>query len=516
MAVSDLSEYYRYKDLYYKGKGESIMSETKRYGKLTIVVLLVLGMVLGGLFVSNIDLLSNKQDGKSFMPVVSADQRSLQEFSETFARIAEKVKPAVVLIRSKRVVQASEPQARNPFEEFFGGGTTPRRQEPRTDRGLGSGVIVSQDGYILTNNHVVDKADELTIYLSDERELKAEIIGTDPRTDLAVIKVDSDDLPLLSFGDSEQLRVGEWVMAVGNPFGLTHTVTAGIVSAKGREGVLGNNSYENFIQTDAAINPGNSGGALVDLEGNLMGINTAIYSGTGSFQGIGFAVPANMARNIMTRLIKDGKIVRGFLGVNISDFDIDLAASMGLEDAKGSLVANIMEGGPAADSDLQKDDVIVALNGIGVEDSDDLRNRIADFPPGTEIDLEVYRDGKRQSIEIELGELPDDPSKLASAEEPEKSPASRIGIDVMDISREWTRYYEMGSGVVIARVKPGSVAEDKGLRRGELISEVNGKQISNVREFVGIVRQFNAGDAIRFRVRRGEQERLMGLRIPQE
>jgi serine protease Do len=255
---------------------------------------------------------------------------------------------------------------------------------------------------------------------------------------------------------------------------------------------------------------------LVDLEGNLMGINTAIYSGTGSFQGIGFAVPANMARNIMTRLIKDGKIVRGFLGVNISDFDIDLAASMGLEDAKGSLVANIMEGGPAADSDLQKDDVIVALNGIGVEDSDDLRNRIADFPPGTEIDLEVYRDGKRQSIEIELGELPDDPSKLASAEEPEKSPASRIGIDVMDISREWTRYYEMGSGVVIARVKPGSVAEDKGLRRGELISEVNGKQISNVREFVGIVRQFNAGDAIRFRVRRGEQERLMGLRIPQE
>jgi serine protease Do len=492
------------------------MSETKRYGKLTIVVLLVLGMVLGGLFVSNIDLLSDGQDiGRSFMPVVSADQRSLQEFSETFARIAEKVKPSVVLIRSKRVVRAAQQQLRNPFEEFFGG-TTPRRQEPRTDRGLGSGVIVSEDGYILTNNHVVDKADELTVYLSDERELKAEVVGTDPRTDLAVIKVDSDDLPVLSFGDSEQLRVGEWVMAVGNPFGLSHTVTAGIVSAKGRKSVLGGDSYQNFIQTDAAINPGNSGGALVDLEGNLMGINTAIYSRTGGYQGIGFAVPANMARDIMTRLIEDGKITRGFLGVEISDLDADLAASMGLDDDKGVLIANVIKGGPAVDSDIQKDDVVLALNGIEVEDSDALRNRIADFPPGTEIELEIYRDGRRKMVEIELGALPDNPSQLASLEGPEKSPASNIGIDVMNISREWTRYYEMGSGVVIAKVVAGSVAEDKGLRRGELITEVNGEPVSNVREFVSIIRQFDAGEAIRFRVQRGEQQRLVGIRIPVE
>jgi serine protease Do len=492
------------------------MSETKRYGKLTIVVLLVLGMVLGGLFVSNIDLLSDGQDiGRSFMPVVSADQRSLQEFSETFARIAEKVKPSVVLIRSKRVVRAAQQQLRNPFEEFFGG-TTPRRQEPRTDRGLGSGVIVSEDGYILTNNHVVDKADELTVYLSDERELKAEVVGTDPRTDLAVIKVDSDDLPVLSFGDSEQLRVGEWVMAVGNPFGLSHTVTAGIVSAKGRKSVLGGDSYQNFIQTDAAINPGNSGGALVDLEGNLMGINTAIYSRTGGYQGIGFAVPANMARDIMTRLIEDGKITRGFLGVEISDLDADLAASMGLDDDKGVLIANVIKGGPAVDSDIQKDDVVLALNGIEVEDSDALRNRIADFPPGTEIELEIYRDGRRKMVEIELGELPDNPSQLASSEGPEKSPASNIGIDVMNISREWTRYYEMGSGVVIAKVVAGSVAEDKGLRRGELITEVNGEPVSNVPEFLSIIRQFDAGEAIRFRVQRGEQQRLVGIRIPVE
>ena len=492
------------------------MSETKRYGKLTIVVLLVLGMVLGGLFVSNIDLLSDGQGfGRSFMPVVSADQRSLQEFSETFARIAEKVKPSVVLIRSKRVVRAAQQQLRNPFEEFFGG-TTPRRQEPRTDRGLGSGVIVSEDGYILTNNHVVDKADELTVYLSDERELKAEVVGTDPRTDLAVIKVDSDDLPVLSFGDSEQLRVGEWVMAVGNPFGLSHTVTAGIVSAKGRKSVLGGDSYQNFIQTDAAINPGNSGGALVDLEGNLMGVNTAIYSRTGGYQGIGFAVPANMARDIMIRLIEDGKITRGFLGVEISDLDADLAASMGLDDNKGVLIANVIQGGPAVDSDIQKDDVVLALNGIEVENSDALRNRIADFPPGTEIELEIYRDGRRKMVEIKLGELPDNPSQLASSEEPEKSPASNIGIDVMNISREWTRYYEMGSGVVIAKVVAGSVAEDKGLQRGELITEVNGEPVSNVREFVSIIRQFDAGEAIRFRVQRGEQQRLVGIRIPVE
>jgi len=493
------------------------MTEKRKFGGLRAVVFLGTGMLLGGLFISNWDAsIIENNEYRSITPVVAADQRSLQDFSQTFATIAEKVKPSVVLIRSKRVARSAQRRFFNPFEEFFGGGP-PGNQESRPNRGLGSGVIVSEDGYILTNNHVVENADELTVQLSDERRAKAEIVGLDPRTDLAVIKVEFEELPVLTFGDSDKLRVGEWVLAVGNPFGLDHTVTAGIVSAKGRGDVLDRNSYENFIQTDAAINPGNSGGALVDLDGNLMGINTAIYSRTGGYQGIGFAVPANMARSIMTRLVKDGRISRGYLGVQISNLDEDLAASMGLDENNGVLISEIMPDGPASDSELQREDVVIALNGEHVEDVDDFRYRIADIAPGTEVELSIIRDGTTETIAVELAELPDgDPMRMSSREESRKSPATRIGIDVMDITREWTRIYESGSGVVIARVRSGSVAEDKGLRRGDLIREVNGDPVSNVREFTAIVRSFEAGQAIRFRVQRVNGQFLIGLRIPKE
>ncbi len=494
------------------------MTEKRKFGGLTGAALLITGMVLGGLFISNWDAsIVEREEFRSITPVVAADQRSPQEFSESFVAIAERVKPAVVLITSKRAARQTQAQRPwNPFEDFFGGGP-PRNNQPRPFSGLGSGVIVSGDGYILTNNHVVENADQLTVQLSDEREAKAEVVGLDPRTDLAVIKVDFDDLPVLPFGDSDKLRVGEWVMAVGNPFGFEHTVTAGIVSAKGRRRVLGGNSYENFIQTDAAINPGNSGGALVDLEGNLMGINTAISSRTGGYQGVGFAVPANMARDIMTRLVEDGRISRGYLGVQISDLDEVLAESMGLESKAGALISNVEDDGPAIDSDLQREDVVVALNGNDVKNTDDFRKRIANIAPGTEVELEVVRDGVPLTIAIELGELTDgDPTRTASREESRKSPASNIGIDVMDITREWTRFYESGSGVVIAQVRSGSVAEDKELRRGDLIREVNGDPVSNVQEFTTVIRQFDAGQAIRFRIQRGNQQFLVGLRIPVE
>ena len=497
------------------------MKEKKKLGGLTGAALLVTGMVLGGLFISNWDAsVVEPEANRSITPVVAADQRSLQEFSETFASIAERVKPAVVRITSRRVTrQAQSQRFWSPFEEFFGGGP-PRNAQPRPVQGLGSGVIVSEDGYILTNNHVVENAEKLTVQLSDERETEAEIVGLDPRTDLAVIKVDFDDLPVLAFGDSDKLRVGEWVMAVGNPFGLNHTVTAGIVSAKGRGGgrVLGQNSYEDFIQTDAAINPGNSGGALVDLDGNLMGINTAISTRTGGYQGVGFAVPANMARDIMTRLVRDGRVSRGYLGVQIGNLDEDVAASMNLESKAGAVINSITDDGPAKDSDLQVEDVIVGLNGADVEDTDDLRMRIASIAPGTEVELEVIRDGAPRTISIELGELPDgDPTSTASREDSrERSPASNLGIDVMDVAREWTRFYEAGSGVVIAQVRSGSVAEDKGLRRGDLIREVNGDPVSSVQEFLAIAREFDAGQAIRFRIQRGNAQFLVGLRIPVE
>ena len=493
------------------------MTEKRKIGGFAGVALLVTGMVLGGLFISNWDAsIVETDENRSITPVVAADQRSMQEFSETFATISERVKPSVVLITSKRVVRQTQQRFRSPFEEFFGGGP-PGNQRPRPFQGLGSGVIVSKDGYILTNNHVVENAEKLTVQLSDDRETEAEIVGLDPRTDIAVIKVDFDDLPVLAFGDSDKLRVGEWVLAVGNPFGLNHTVTAGIVSAKGRGRVLEPNSYENFIQTDAAINPGNSGGALVDLEGNLMGINTAISTRTGGYQGVSFAVPANMARDIMTRLVEDGRVSRGYLGVLIENLDTELAESMGLESKAGALINNIVDDGPANDSDLQVEDVIVAVNGEDVEDVDDLRKRIADIAPGTEIELEVVREGSPMTVALELGELPDgDPTRVASTTEPRRSPATNLGIDVMDVTREWTRFYEAGSGVVIAQVRTGSVAEDKRLQRGDLIREVNGDPVSNVQEFLAIVREFESGQAIRFRIQRGNTQFLVGLRIPEE
>ena len=493
------------------------MTEKRKIGGFAGAALLITGMVLGGLFISNWDASIVEPDkNRSITPVVAADQRSMQEFSETFATIAERVKPSVVLITSKRAVTQTQQRFRNPFEEFFGGGP-PGNQRPRPFQGLGSGVIVSKDGYIVTNNHVVENAEKLTVQLSDERETEAEIIGLDPRTDLAVIKVDFDNLPVLAFGDSDKLRVGEWVLAVGNPFGLNHTVTAGIVSAKGRGRVLEPNSYENFIQTDAAINPGNSGGALVDLEGNLMGINTAISTRTGGYQGVGFAVPANMARDIMTRLVEDGRVSRGYLGVLIENLDTDVAESLGLDSKAGALISNIVDDGPAIDSDLQVEDVIVAVNGEDVDDVDDLRKRIADIAPGTEIALEVVREGSPVTIALELGELPDgDPTRVASTSEPRRSPATNLGIDVMDVTREWSRFYEAGSGVVIVQVRAGSVAEDKRLQRGDLIREVNGEPVSSVQEFLGIVREFEPGQAIRFRIQRGNAQFLIGLRIPEE
>ena len=282
--------------------------------------------------------------------------------------------------------------------------------------------------------------------------------------------------------------------------------------------MLAQDSYENFIQTDAAINPGNSGGALVDLEGNLMGINTAISTRTGGYQGVGFAVPANMARDIMTRLVRDGRVTRGYLGVQIGNLDVDVAASMGLEGTDGAVINSITDDGPAKDSDLQVEDVIIALNGADVVDTDDLRKRIAGIAPGTEVELGVIRDGAPRTVTIELGELPDgDPTRTESREETrERNPATNLGIDVMDVVREWTRYYEPGSGVVITVVRSGSVAEEKGLRRGDLIREVNGDPVSGVQEFLGIVRQFEAGQAIRFRIQRNNLQFLVGLRIPVE
>ena len=493
------------------------MSVSLKHGKLTILGLLILGMIFGGLFVSNLNFVSNSRD-TSFVPTVNADARTLQEFSDAFADIAEQVKPSVVLIRSKKMVTQRQ-QSRDPFfDDFFGPGFRSPQPSPQPQRGLGSGVIVSEDGYILTNNHVIDDADEIIVHFPDKRNLDAKLIGADPRTDLAVIKVEADDLPVLPFGDSNNLRVGEWVLAVGNPFGLQHTVTAGIVSAMGRQqGILGVDGYEDFIQTDAAINPGNSGGALVNLDGNLMGINTAILSRSGGYQGVGFAIPANMVRDVMTRLIRDGKVTRGYLGIYIQSLDENLAASMGLDSQNGTIVTRIPEDGPAAKSDLKEGDVIVTLDGEEVEDSDQFRKRVAALPPGAKVNLGVIRDGKRKSVAVALGELPERDQVMAAAPKEEKSAASRLGFDVQDVTPEIERRFGYGTdeGVIVARVKPGSVADDEGLRMGDLIKSVNQRSVSSVHEFVQLIHEFEPGDSVMFLIQRGNQGQFFrGLRIP--
>jgi serine protease Do len=486
------------------------MSVTFKHGKLTIIGLLILGMIMGVLFASPLNLVSDSRDS-SFMPTVSADARSLREFSGSFADIAEQVKPSVVLIRSKSAPTRSSGQGQ-PFEDFFGGRGFQQRPQPRRN-GLGSGVIVSKDGYILTNNHVVADADEIIVEFPDSRKLDAELIGADPRTDLAVIKVDSDNLPVLPFGDSDAIRVGEWVLAVGNPAGLEHTVTAGIVSAKGRSD-LRITDYDDFIQTDAAINPGNSGGALVDLDGNLMGINTAIV-GQG-YQGLGFSIPANMARNIMTTLIREGKVTRGYLGILIQPITDEMAESIGMPDTGGVLISGIPEDGPAAVSDLQEGDVIVAINGTKVIDSDSFRRRVAVMPPGTTVELGVLRFEGQETVDVTLGVMPPQDDVVAVRQNQDNT-ETRLGLAVQAVTRETERRFGYGvdEGVVIAEVTPGSPSEEAGLRRGDLIKQVNRRPVSSTRDFAAMIKDLGPGDALMLMVRRGEEGQFfIGLRIP--
>lgn len=401
----------------------------------------------------------------------------------SYAPIVERVTPAVVTIRSERTIRTSTPQLPdNPlFREFFGERFDPRQMPERRQGGMGSGVIVRGDGYILTNEHVVSGADEVTIELTDGRTFDAKMVGTDKPTDLAVLKIDGKNLQTLTLGDSEGVRVGDVVLAVGNPLGVGQTVTMGIVSAMGRATGLGDGSYEDFIQTDAPINRGNSGGALVDVNGRLIGINSQILSPSGGNIGIGFAIPANMARNIMTQLIDQGEVRRGKLGVTIQQITPDLARGLGLANATGALVSDVENGGPAAAAGLARGDVITAINGSAVKDSNDLRNDIAALQPGTEVTLTVQRDGKERTITAKL-------AALQGARErgtPQASEQSgRFGLSIEPLTADRAR--ELGvrasRGLVVAAVQPDSRAANAGLRAGDVIELVDGKAVASADE----------------------------------
>jgi len=414
------------------------------------------------------------------------------EDARGYSRVVKEVVPAVVNISTSRVTKQETSGMRNLpqmdpfFRQFFGDEGPGRFNAPkeRREKSLGSGVIVSREGYVLTNNHVVDHATEITVTLKDKREMKAELVGTDPRTDIAVLKIDGTNFPYVTLGDSSKVKVGDIALAIGNPFGVGQTVTMGIVSAMGRAN-LGIEEVEDFIQTDAPINPGNSGGALIDDEGHLIGINTAILSGnSGGNQGIGFAVPVNLAHHVMDQILKNGKVERAYLGILPQDVTPAMAKAFGAKEAKGAVVGEITANSPAAHSDLKQGDIIVEVNGKPVDDANQLRLEIGLLSPGSTVNLSVLRAGTPQHVTVKMGAFP---SKEERASVEKNATGSALeGVSVESLTPETARQMKLDpatKGVVVADIDPSSRAADAGLRAGDVIQQVNHQSVKSLQDF---------------------------------
>ena len=428
---------------------------------------------------------------------VASGARTQIVFDQGFSPVVKSAAPAVVNISSSRVVRAPEGNPLGPADEsilrrFFGEDFMRQFRIPRERRehSLGSGVIVNSNGYILTNSHVVTGATNVKVALSDRREMPGKIIGVDPGTDIAVVKIDTDHLSVLPFGDSSKVEVGDIALALGNPFGLGRTVTMGIVSATGRGG-LGIEDYEDFIQTDASINPGNSGGALINVRGELIGVNTAILSPSGGSLGIGFAVPSNMVRTVMDQIVKTGKVTRGYIGVSVQDITPELAAAMKIPQTRGALIGDVDPKGPAAQNGLQSGDVIVEADGKAIEDSRMLRLIVGSKAPGTQLSLRVLRNGQPRNVTVKLDELP--VKQTASTETPTRQKGSapetiqsRIGVAAVELTPEIAQHLKVPDdvkGVVVADVEEGSPAAEAGLQLGDVVQEVNHKPVHTVADF---------------------------------
>lgn len=418
--------------------------------------------------------------------LADADIEALRRTSKAFTEVAKKAIPAVVSVQTEVIITTGSGQRSRSFEEeffeqFFG--IRPKRRAPRhhVQVGQGSGFIVSADGYILTNNHVVGNADKITVTLNDGRSFNARIVGGDPKTDVAVIKIDSDNLPMVELGDSDKLEIGEWVMAVGNPFGLTETVTVGVVSAKGRSGfgVTGERGYEDFIQTDAAINPGNSGGPLLNLDGEVVGINTFIFSQSGGYMGIGFAVPVNMAKSIKNQLIKTGQFVRGYLGVYMDDLTPAMADFFDIKVTRGVIIAKVEDNSPAQKSGLKDRDIVLEIDGRKIKDASSLRNIIASQEPDTKIAMKIIRKGKEQTKAVTIGRRFQ--TVLASGA---SEISEQLGLGVREMTRDIARKlgYSNTEGVLVVDVARGTVADREGIEPGMVIVNVNHKPISSVED----------------------------------
>jgi len=456
-----------------------------------------------------------------------ADYRA-DDLTTAFRTVAKAMRPSVVSVSTVKHIrprqgelgrQRARPQVPGQFREFFGDDfpferffDMPNPPEGFDQQGLGSGVIVSADGYILTNNHVVRGADEVNVTLSDRRTIAAKLVGTDPKTDVAVLKVDAPDLVPASLGNSDAAEVGEWVLAVGSPFGLDQTVTAGIISAKSRQMAI--TDYEDFIQTDAAINPGNSGGPLVNLKGQVIGINTAIASRTGGNNGVGFAIPSNLASTIMDAIVKHGRVQRGRLGALIQDLNEDLAKSFNFASTKGVLIGDVLDDSPAKKAGLQAGDIVVEFNGKPMENANQFRMSVAGTQPGTSSELTIVRSGKRQTIKITTDELTDEMATTGPAGAAEESSAD-FGLTVQTLSPELADqlgYEQNQQGVVITDVDPTSIAARTGLRPRDVVVDVNGKAIRHIRDFREAMAQADTAQGVRLQVMRDGNRRFVFLR----
>ncbi len=421
---------------------------------------------------------------------------------ESFSSLAEMVSPAVVNVRTEKSIPGGGRVYRhfnqNPFgnddrfndffEKFFG------EQIPKDhkERSLGSGFIIDKDGFIVTNNHVVENSEKIKVKLKDGKEYTAEIIGRDPSTDLALIKVPSgNDLPVIALGDSNSLKVGQWVVAIGSPFGLEQTVTAGILSAKGR--VIGSGPYDSFLQTDASINPGNSGGPLIDMQGQVVGINTAILA---SGQGIGFAIPINLARGIIEQLKSKGEVTRGWLGVVISDINDDVAEYYGILDKKGAMVMEVVKGDPADLAGIQANDIIIEVNDRKVESSRDLTNMIAGISVGEKVKIQVLRNNKKQNFTVAIAKRPEE-SKMAS-KSPDKGREDELGIRVTNLTPEIAQRLNLSpsEGVLVEHVEPDSKAAEAGVQSGDVIKEINHQAIKSAKDYASQMSRLKKNEAV--------------------
>jgi len=460
--------------------------------------LLAVGLVLAGSAVA-FDI--NAKD-KTEHPTVNVPMDENAVARDTlphgsYAPVIKKVAPAVVKIVTTSKVENTSMQQMPGFDDpfwrhFFGdqfgqnGNGRRSQQMPELQHGLGSGVIVTKDGYILTNNHVVDGAKEVKVTLQDGKEFTAKVIGRDPKSDIAVVKIDAKDLPTVPLADSEKVETGDVVLAIGNPFGVGQTVTSGIVSAKNR-GNMGIEDYEDFIQTDAAINPGNSGGALVDINGRLIGINTAILSRSGGSQGVGFAIPSDLARSVMDSLVKNGKVTRGYLGVMIQTVTPDLAQEFKLKDNQGALVGDVVPNGPADKAGLKNGDVVTEFNGRPVADSRRLQLQVAGTAPGSTVPMQILRDGEKKTLDVTVKELPG-AEKLADANSSESTDSGTLnGVEVADLDQQAHDQFNVPKnvkGAVVTQVEPGSPAAEAGLKPGVVIQEINHHPVKSADEAV--------------------------------